>query len=122
MTATDIGCLVSPPSESASATGSEPIIVETVVISMARRRSGPALTTAATLSSPAARSWLMKSTSNIALLTTTPTKRMMPMKLISERRSPVSASRPKEPAVIRGRENITVKGWTNDSNCIAITM
>ena len=122
MTATDIGWRVSPPSESASATGSEPMSVEMVVISIARRRSGPALRTAVILSSPAARSWFMTSTSSIALLTTTPTSRIIPMKLMTERRSPPSASSPKEPAVISGSENMTVSGWMNDSNCIAITM
>ena len=44
------------------------------------------------------------------------------MKLMTEMRSPPSASSPKEPAVISGSENMTVSGWMNDSNCIAITM
>ena len=54
--------------------------------------------------------------------TTTPTSRIIPMKLMTESRSPVSASSPKEPAVISGSENMTVRGWMKDSNWIAITM
>ena len=46
----------------------------------------------------------------------------MPMKLITLILRPASASSPKEPAVISGRENMTVKGWIKDSNCIAMTM
>ena len=90
MTAKDMGCRNSEPSLNAKAMGRELIMVEAAVIMIGRSRSGPASSMASTGPSPRSLRWLAKSTSKMALFTTIPTRRIMPIMLMILMVVPVS--------------------------------
>ena len=72
MIARPIGAWISPPSFSASASGSMPKIIAAVVMMIGRIRTSPACSSASGTDRPARRPWLAKSTSRIAFFVTRP--------------------------------------------------
>ena len=122
MTATPIGARNEAPAPTPSATGRLPMIVEMVVIRMGRSLRGPAVRIASWRSTPSRRSWLVKSTSRMAFLVTSPKSMMIPIIDMMLMVWPAISSKPIAPAIESGRENMMVKGWTKLSKRLASTM
>ena len=90
------------PGSSASASGSMPAIIETVVITIGRKRSRAACGSPSTLSSPRSTLRIAKSTSRIPFLLTSPTSMTTPMSENRLRLWWVSASAPSAPTAATG--------------------
>src|SRR2546429_3301722 len=104
------------------------MIVATDVMRMGRSRMRPASSTAETVSSPRAFSWLVYSTSRIEFLLTKPISKIMPIPLsrwtVAPDRCRIAASFSvaSAPVMASGTASSTVQGCTSDSNCDASTM
>ncbi len=122
MMATPMGTRVSAPSPRASATGIMPAIMATVVMRMGRRRMGPASSSASRVDLPAARSWLVNSTSRMPFLVTSPISMMKPIMAIIDMYWPVMSRPAMPPMTAKGSDIMMVKGWTRLSNWAARMM
>src|SRR5947208_316286 len=104
------------------------MIVATDVMRIGRSRMRPASSTAETVSSPRAFSWLVYSTSRIEFLLTKPISKIMPISLyrliVAPDRCRIAASFSvaSAPVMASGTASSTVQGCTSDSNCDASTM
>ena len=93
ITARDIGARKPPPSPSASALGSMPAIIASVVIMIGRSRTWPASTSARNRSVPSRRRSFALSMRRIAFFTTRPKRRITPIIDIMLNVSPVTQER-----------------------------
>ncbi len=121
ITAWPIGARCSEPSVSASASGSMPKIIASVVIRIGRSRTCAACSSAAERSMPASRdpsartmpsrARMAKSISKIAFFVTSPISMTTPMieKMFSVERKSSSAST--TPISVSGSEHISASGW-----------
>ena len=98
------------PASSASASGSIPAIIATVVIKIGRNRVSAAMTIARSFECPASRERLANSTRRMPFFTTRPISKTVP---ISEKRlsvSWVSASAPSAPMIASGTAKRMIAG------------
>ena len=122
MVAIEIGARKSLPSPRPMADGSMPRIMAMVVIRMGRRRIGPAFSTASFTLMPSRTYWLVRSTSRIAFLVTSPINITTPIMAGMPRFLPVSRMASSAPTSASGNEIMIRKGSRNDSNCEASTI
>ena len=112
ITARAIGARNSAPAPSASASGSMPKIIASVVITIGRSRIAPGVDERLVARScPRSRAWLAKSTSRIAFLVTRPISRMRPIMLIMLNVSPRERAAPSiTPTSDSGSESMIASG------------
>ena len=120
MVTTAMGCIISEPMPTPSASVSMPRIVVMAVIRIGRRRTRPVSSSALRLVMPAIRIWLTESTNTMPLLTTTPISTRKPIIATMERSMPVSSSAIRPPVNASGIVNSTMNGDLNDWNCATI--
>ena len=114
ITARAIGALASAPAPMASASGSMPKIIATVVMMIGRRRIRPAESSEAARSPPSARSWLVKSTSRMPFFVTSPINMMTPIIVMTFMFPPVMRSARATPMKLRGRASMIARGCRKD--------